>query len=80
LLPVRAAGDVKGGEEVKKVGIQPWERAVFAEQEPLGKEEPDRVAVHTSAFCIPCTAITFFHADELRLSSSPTPSLRPGAT
>jgi hypothetical protein len=80
LLPVHVAGDVKGGEEVKKAGIQPRERAVFVELEPPGKEKPDRVAAHTSVFCIPSAAVTFFHVDEPRLSSSPTPSLRPGAT
>jgi hypothetical protein len=65
---------------VKEAGIQPRERAIFVEPEPPGKEEPDRVAAHTSVFYIPYAAVAFFHADESRLSSSPMPSFRPGAT
>jgi hypothetical protein len=80
LLPVRAAGDVKGGEEVKEAGIQPRERAIFAEPEPSGEEKPNRDAAHTAVFYVPCTAVVFLYVDESHLPSSPTPSLRPGAT
>jgi hypothetical protein len=80
LLPVRAAGDVKGGEEVKEAGIQPREGAVFAELEPSGEEESDRDATHTTIFCIPCTVVVYLYANEPHLPSSPTPSLRPEAT
>jgi hypothetical protein len=80
LLPVRTASDVKGREEVKEAGIQPRERAVFAEPEPSREEEPDRDATHTAIFCVPCTTVVFLYVDEPHLPSSLMPSLRPGAT
>jgi hypothetical protein len=68
LLPVCAAGDVKGGEEVKEAGIRPRERTVFAEPELFGKEEPDRVAAHTTVFCIPCAPLSSSSAPTSRTS------------
>jgi hypothetical protein len=41
--------------EVKEAGIRPRECAIFAKPEPSGKVGPDRVAAHTSVFCIPYT-------------------------